>query len=78
MSDKKTDWRPGDVVMLVSGGPPMTVVGKDSSNRNTATVGQFICQWFDSSEKLCSGYFDPVCLREVEVPLSRDKKSQIT
>ncbi|CAN5276245.1 hypothetical protein BH10PLA2_BH10PLA2_19470 [soil metagenome] len=68
MMDRKTDWKPGDVVALVSGGPLMTVVGKDNNNRSSLTSGQFICQWFDSSEKLCTGHFDPVCLREATPP----------
>ncbi|CAN5128233.1 hypothetical protein BH10PLA2_BH10PLA2_26930 [soil metagenome] len=60
------------MVVLVSGGPAMTVVGKDNSNRATSTVGQFVCQWFDASEKLCNGHFDPICLREVELPQKKD------
>jgi len=46
----------GDVVVLKSGGPPMTVVGFKSGS------GRFSCQWFEGI-KLQSGEFKEVALR---------------
>lgn len=43
--------KPGDVVRLTSGGPPMTV-------GNPATRGVFECRWFDGVD-LRSGPFPP-------------------
>lgn len=49
---QKRQYKTGDIVMLKSGGPDMTVKGYDPIN------AQLICQWFAGS-KLNAGYFDP-------------------
>ena len=39
----ENEWKAGDTVKLKSGGPVMTVSGKN-------TLGQPVCQWFDKNE----------------------------
>jgi uncharacterized protein YodC (DUF2158 family) len=36
---EENPWKPGDVVQVKSGGPPMTVAGEDE-------IGMVICEWF--------------------------------
>ncbi|EPM4291468.1 YodC family protein [Vibrio fluvialis] len=45
----------GDTVMLKSGGPVMTVTGKDFGDN-------LICTWFDSKQELKTGSFPPSAL----------------
>ncbi|HFQ4989878.1 TPA: YodC family protein [Vibrio vulnificus] len=40
----------GDIVVLKSGGPVMTVTGRDFAD-------ELICTWFDSKQELKSGTF---------------------
>lgn len=58
------DFKVGDVVMLKSGGPPMTVVKIDSS------PGKVACSWFPShtSEKSSREEFVPDAIREFKPP----------
>lgn len=48
----KQDFKPGDIVQLKSGGPPMTVASHDASMGK----GTVRCQWF-AGKKMESGYF---------------------
>jgi uncharacterized protein YodC (DUF2158 family) len=60
------DFKTGDIVVLKSGGPKMTVKGLSASN------GNFVCQWF-AGKKLEEGLFKsdslqaPVVEEEPEV-----------
>lgn len=47
-NDLPTPLKPGDVVMLRSGGPPMTVVKKDTSD-----PPQVVCFWFHPDSEGC-------------------------
>jgi uncharacterized protein YodC (DUF2158 family) len=57
MSDENP-WKPGDVVRVKSGGPPMTVAGED-------TIGRVICEWFVGSNQK-SGVFNASVLEKHE------------
>ena len=49
-----TQLKPGDIVRLKSGGPPMTVAGR-------APSGNYLCCWFAGNE-VKTDTFDPDCL----------------
>ena len=53
------DFKTGDVVQLLSGGPKMTVNDWDEFD------GTVHCQWF-AGAKLNSGYFKPESLQTVD------------
>jgi uncharacterized protein YodC (DUF2158 family) len=53
------DFKAGEVVQLVSGGPKMTVEDQDDLD------GEVRCKWF-AGAKLNSGYFQPESLRKVD------------
>jgi uncharacterized protein YodC (DUF2158 family) len=55
-----TQFKPGDVVQLKSGGPKMTVSAAESSA--TGKV-QYICEWFDADLKRLSAIFTPPVLK---------------
>ena len=57
MTKKRTGYKAGDLVLLKSGGPVMTVKG----NAPFADLG-VLCQWFVNG-KLNEGTFDPNSLR---------------
>ena len=52
-----TEFKPGDVVQLKSGGPKMTCTDAPDSTMN----GRISCQWFAGS-KLEHGWFPPKSL----------------
>jgi len=54
------EWKPGDVVQVISGGPAMTVAGED-------TLGRVICEWFVGSNQK-SGTFNAAVLKKYEAP----------
>lgn len=54
---KKEDFKIGDTVKLISGGPTMTVKKND--------YDEVECQWF-AGKKLASGYFPPGSLTKVK------------
>jgi len=56
-----TQFKLGDVVQLVSGGPKMTVVDTVSEDEGEAIV----CQWFDENE-LKTGTFTPKSIKVVD------------
>ena len=49
------DFKPGDTVMLKSGGPHMTVTKVDGD--------RVWCEWFDEKKKPTGRYFEKVILR---------------
>lgn len=51
----------GDVVELISGGLPMTVVGESKE-----TPGVWGCAWHDKNGVYQCASFHPACLRKVE------------
>lgn len=65
----------GDIVMLKSGGPKMTVQGKISElnkglqhalvTRKGYNINFVICQWFDGNEKK-EDYFAPETLKKAD------------
>lgn len=57
-TEKGNIYETGDVIRLKSGGPPMTVVG-----RNGLTIS---CQWFNESGELRTGDFPNFALEIVE------------
>ena len=59
MSDENP-WKPGDVVQVKSGGPPMTVAGEDE-------LGMVICEWFVGSNPQ-SKTFNAAVLKKYEPP----------
>lgn len=50
----------GDVVELVSGGPPMAVTELETPARHPHYI---VCLWFHGSGELAHGNFDPATLR---------------
>lgn len=59
MSDENP-WKPGDVVQVKSGGPPMTVAGEDQ-------LGRVICEWFVGTNQKTGTFNHPV-LKKYEPP----------
>lgn len=59
MSDENP-WKPGDVVQVKSGGPPMTVAGEDQ-------LGMVICEWFVGTNQKTGTFNHPV-LKKYEPP----------
>jgi uncharacterized protein YodC (DUF2158 family) len=59
----------GDVVMLKSGGPYMTVSYILSENSMAGTAGDLDCQWFDGPT-LHNGTFHPSTVKAVEEPVA--------
>jgi uncharacterized protein YodC (DUF2158 family) len=57
----------GDVVQLKSGGPVMTINALQSE-------GSVVCQWFDSTGALKSGFFKAEQLRKAEPPEPQDSQ----
>lgn len=55
----RTQFQPGDVVYLSSGGPSMTVLTVHAN-------GSVTCQWFDDRRKLCTEDFPAVTLTKVD------------
>lgn len=53
-------WKPGDVVVLKSGGPQMTV-------KSLWHDGSVHCDWFDGT-KLMTGHFAPESLKKPDEP----------
>jgi uncharacterized protein YodC (DUF2158 family) len=53
-----SDFKPGDVVMLKSGGPKMTVEYSGTDTYNRAAVW---CDWFEGNKKV-SNTFPPTSL----------------
>ena len=53
------EFKIGDTVKLISGGPPMAV-------NQILSNDQIICQWF-AGKKLESGYFSSDCLIRVNI-----------
>ena len=53
------EFKTGDTVQLISGGPPMAV-------KQIISDDQITCQWF-AGKKLESGYFSPDCLIRVNI-----------
>ena len=63
-------FQPGDVVQLMSGGPAMTVCGRDPS-------GDIYVQYFSTAGVLTNGKVDAECLRQVSAvgpELAKGKK----
>lgn len=54
----KRHWRPGEKVMLNTGGPKMTVVGTDK-------VGLVMCRWLQRNQTQKKQSFHSNCLRTV-------------
>jgi uncharacterized protein YodC (DUF2158 family) len=50
------EFKVGDVVQLISGGPEMTVSDVKAQNVSPNNIGRVACQWF-AGKKLESGYF---------------------
>jgi uncharacterized protein YodC (DUF2158 family) len=48
-------WKPGDIVGVKSGGPPMTVA--------RAEMGKVFCEWFDGKTPM-NGEFTPAVLEK--------------
>lgn len=62
MTTTETDWKPGDVVRLKSGGPSMTL-------QSRGAMGAWIAKWFDSNNVLCEGLFhDAGLVRPISTP----------
>ncbi len=55
------DFKEGDVVMLASGGPHMTVVGESNQH-----PGKVWCVWFDDKKQHQGRPFAPATLVKVE------------
>lgn len=55
--------RPGDVVHLASGGPPLTIVAIDR--------GEARCWWFDADGRLNDRGFPLPCLRPGQTVMGR-------
>jgi uncharacterized protein YodC (DUF2158 family) len=55
-----TEFQPGDIVQLKSGGPRMTVEHFDPGSGN-----EYECQWFDGGA-LQSGFFPAASLVKIE------------
>ncbi len=53
-----TQLKPGEVVRLKSGGPPMTLVGP-------AQTGGYLCCWF-AGDDVKSASFNPNCLCKIK------------
>jgi uncharacterized protein YodC (DUF2158 family) len=51
----ENQWKPGDIVGVKSGGPPMTVA--------RAELGKVFCEWFDGKNPM-SGEFTPAVLEK--------------
>jgi uncharacterized protein YodC (DUF2158 family) len=64
----KIQWKPGDKVQLISGGPEMTVQIQGTKGSTTAGVPPelVLCLWFDRDEKLQQGEFAPESLEIVK------------
>lgn len=68
------EFQKGDVVMLKSGGPKMTITAVDPSpvpgasvtRGETAAAHRYRCQWFIGEEKVKDDTFDEESLRKVE------------
>jgi uncharacterized protein YodC (DUF2158 family) len=56
----ETPWKPGDLVQMKSGGPPMTVAGQDQ-------LGRIICDWFVGTNQK-NGAFNAAVLKKYEPP----------
>jgi uncharacterized protein YodC (DUF2158 family) len=63
------DFKLGDVVMLRSGGPYMTVSFLLTAATTTNFVGDLECQWFDGAT-LYKGTFRPAAVKEVVEPVA--------
>ena len=64
----KVQWKPGDKVQLISGGPKMAV--QIQGTKGTITPGVppelVLCLWFDGEQKLQHGEFAPESLKAVK------------
>jgi uncharacterized protein YodC (DUF2158 family) len=70
MGDKvMADFKAGDVVMLRSGGPYMTVSFIAEKSAEAAAAGDLVCQWFDGPV-LYKGMLHPCSVRLVEEPVA--------
>jgi uncharacterized protein YodC (DUF2158 family) len=63
------DFKLGDVVMLRSGGPYMTVSFILTATLTDGFVGDLDCQWFDGPT-LYKGTFRPSAVKEVVEPVA--------
>lgn len=61
MTMTKDELKPGDLVVLKSGGPVMTI-----GSISTMISGMTKCYWFDENQKNQSGEFNLECLKKAE------------
>lgn len=62
-----TEIKPGDVVVLKSGGPSMTVrrVGVEGDYMSGGDIGELLCEWFDQ-KTYATKWFTPTSLKKVD------------
>ena len=60
MASEEQQFNPGDTVELKSGGPPMTIIERQSS-------GQYLAKWFVKHERVEAGIFPEEALKLVDL-----------
>lgn len=60
-----SEFKPGDVVKLKSGGPAMTIVGYREVTLPNKTAIELLAKWFDAKCVLHDGQFFPHLLEAV-------------
>lgn len=63
---QKEDFKPGDLVQLLSGGPTMTITA-------TGAIRDWCCGWFTEGEYKLADFYS-VTLKKVEAPASQQSR----